>query len=170
MYITETTNNVRNLMKNLEVMDDISKLKFIMYIFGLLKNKHINSKNEVNPDLIEDDELVIFDLNSIGIDNNVIENLLRHFMSLYNKTFNSKDLYELNGNIIGLKFNDKELAIISQFEKLEFIEKLDVFSEIFIRYDNETYFENINNVGLNIDLDGYAIADLIQKFKLNYFI
>lgn len=35
--------------------------------------------------------------------------------------------------------SNKKLA--SEFEKLNFNEKLDVFSEIVIRYDNETYFE-----------------------------
>ena len=55
MYITETTENVRNLWKQLEAQDDLSKLKFLIYIFGLLNNNQINDKNEANPNLIEDD-------------------------------------------------------------------------------------------------------------------
>ncbi len=167
MYITETTDNVRNLMENLEVMEDISKLKFLIYIFGLLNNNQINSKNEANPYLIEDEELVIFNYSSIGAEKTLIENLLQYCMMLYNKVVNSQKLYESNGNIIGLKFDDIESTIISHFEKLDFNEKLDIFSEIFIRYDNETYFKNINNVGVNITLDGYTIANLIQKLKTN---
>ncbi len=167
MYITETTDNVRNLMENLEVMEDISKLKFIIYIFGLMNNNQINSKNETNPDLIEDEEILIFNYNSIGVERTLIENLLQYCMMLYNKVVNSQKLYESNGNIIGLKFNDIESTMISNFEKLDFTEKLDVFSEIFIRYDNETYFKNINNIDLNITLDGYTIANLIQKLKVS---
>lgn len=166
MYITETTNNVRNLIEILESMGDISKLKFVIYVFGQMNNNQINSKNEVNPDLIEDNELIVFNLNSIGVENSINEQFLQYCMSLYNKTVNTKDLYELNGNIIGLKFNEIELTIISYFEKLNFIEKLDVFSEIFIRLDNETYFKNINNIYLNTNLDGYTIAKLIQKLKV----
>lgn len=166
MYITETTNNVRNLIEILESMGDISKLKFVIYVFGQMNNNQINSKNEVNPDLIEDNELIVFNLNSIGVENSINEQFLQYCMSLYNKTVNTKDLYELNGNIIGLKFNEIELTIISYFEKLNFIEKLDVFSEIFIRLDNEAYFKNINNIYLNTNLDGYTIAKLIQKLKV----
>ncbi len=33
MYITETTDNVRKLMEEIEYQEDISKLKFLIYIF-----------------------------------------------------------------------------------------------------------------------------------------
>ena len=36
MYITNTTDNVRNLIKVLETKEDLNKLKFLIYIFGLL--------------------------------------------------------------------------------------------------------------------------------------
>ena len=64
MYITETTENVRNLWKQLEAQDDLSKLKFLIYIFELLNNNQINDKNEANPNLIEDD-IIIFNLENI---------------------------------------------------------------------------------------------------------
>ena len=64
MYITETTENVRNLWKQLEAQDDLSKLKFLIYIFGLLNNNQINDKNEANPNLIEED-IIIFNLENI---------------------------------------------------------------------------------------------------------
>ena len=59
---------------------------------------------------------------------------------------------------------DKEFA--SKFERLDFNEKLDVFSEIIIRYDNETYF-NEKTLVLSLDskLSGYDIAKQIQNFK-----
>ena len=58
MYITETTENVKKLIEELENRNDITKLKFLIYIFGLLNNNQINDKNEANPDLIEDEEKV----------------------------------------------------------------------------------------------------------------
>ena len=83
MYITETTENVRNLWKQLEAQDDLSKLKFLIYIFGLLNNNQINDKNEANPNLIEDD-IIIFNLENIGFPLNAGTMLLQHFMMLYN--------------------------------------------------------------------------------------
>ena len=50
MYITNTTDNVRELIEELEQKDDLSKLDFLIYIFGLLNNNQINNKNEANPD------------------------------------------------------------------------------------------------------------------------
>ena len=52
-------------------------------------------------------------------------------------------------------------AVINPFN-----EKLDVFSEIIIRYDNETYF-NEKTLVLSLDskLSGYDIAKQIQNFK-----
>ena len=57
MYITETTDGVRKLIEELEQQEDLNKLKFLIYIFGLLNNNQINDKNEANPNLVEDDDL-----------------------------------------------------------------------------------------------------------------
>lgn len=53
IYITETADNVRKLIEEVEKQNDITKLKFLIYIFGLLNNNQINDKNEVNPDLVK---------------------------------------------------------------------------------------------------------------------
>ena len=53
MYITNTTEDVKKLVEELEATSDLTKLKFLVYIFGLLNNNQINDKNESNPDLIE---------------------------------------------------------------------------------------------------------------------
>ena len=49
---------------------------------------------------------------------------------------------------------------------LNFNEKLDLFSEIFIRYDNETYFnKKITIINLDSRSNGFDFAKLTQKFK-----
>ena len=48
MYITETTDNVKKLFEELEIKTDEQKLKFLIYVFGLLNNNQINDKNESN--------------------------------------------------------------------------------------------------------------------------
>lgn len=167
MYITDTTDNVRDLIEKVEKKDDVSKLKFLIYIFGLLNNNQINDKNEVNPDLIEDDDMKIFNLEMVGLSPNACTILLQYFTMLYNGITNTNDAYEDNGSILGIKHNKEDKVIISQFEKLDFNEKLDIFSEIVIRYDNETYFdEKITMMNFDSKMSGFDIAKLIQKIKL----
>lgn len=166
MYITDTTDNVRDLIEKVEKKDDVSKLKFLIYIFGLLNNNQINDKNEVNPDLIEDDDMKIFNLEMVGLSPNACTILLQYFTMLYNGITNTSDAYEDNGSVLGVKYNKEDKVIISQFEKLDFNEKLDVFSEIVIRYDNETYFdEKITMVSFDSKLNGFDLAKLIKEIK-----
>jgi hypothetical protein len=127
MYITETTDNVRKLMEKIEHQEDISKLKFLIYIFGLLNNNQINDKNEANPDLMEDNNVKIFNLESIGLPFNACTVLLQYFVMLYNGITNTKDIYEDTGNIIGVAYSSEEKTLLAKFEKLGFNEKLDIF-------------------------------------------
>ena len=166
MYITNTTEDVKKLVEELEATSDLTKLKFLVYIFGLLNNNQINDKNESNPDLIENDDMTIFNSEAIGFTTNACTILLQYFAMLYNGMTDSKDAYEDNGNILGINYSKEDKNLASKFEKLKFNEKLDVFSEIIIRYDNETYF-NDKTLVLSFDskLSGYDIALLIGKLK-----
>lgn len=166
MYITETTDNVRKLMEEIEHQEDISKLKFLIYIFGLLNNNQINDKNEANPDLMEDNNVKILNLESIGLPFNACTVLLQYFVMLYNGITNTKDIYEDTGNIIGVAYSSEEKTLLAKFEKLGFNEKLDIFSEIIIRCDNETYFKsNIVIPMFDSTSNGYAIAKRIKSLK-----
>ena len=166
MYITETTETVKKLIEEIENKDDITKLKFLIYIFGLLNNNQINDKNEANPDLIEDNDIKIFTLDMAGLSENACTILLEYFVMLYNGLTNTKDAYEDNGNVLGIIYNDEDIKLDSQFEKLDYNEKLDVFSEIIIRYDNETYFENkITIISFESKSSGFDIANMIKKYK-----
>ena len=166
MYITNTTEDVRKLVEELEATSDLTKLKFLVYIFGLLNNNQINDKNKSNPDLIEDDDMTIFNSEAIGLTTNACTIILQYFAMLYNGMTDSKDAYEDNGNILGINYSKEDKNLASKFEKLKFNEKLDVFSEIIIRYDNETYF-NDKTLVLSLDskLSGYDITLLIGKLK-----
>lgn len=66
--------------------------------------------------------------------------------------------------VIGVKYSDDDKKLASTFEKLDFNEKLDVFSEIIIRYDNETYFTNeITMISFDSNSNWF---DLVKKFKI----
>ena len=166
MYITNITEDVRKLVEELERKNDICKLKFIIYIFNLLNNNQVNDKNELNPDLLEDDNLKIFNLEAIGLSPNACTILLQYFAMIYNGMTNSKDAYEDNGTIMGITYSKEDQNIVSQFEKLDYNEKLDVFSEIIIRYDNETFFDERTLVlSFGSELDGFNITKMIKDFK-----
>lgn len=66
--------------------------------------------------------------------------------------------------VIGVKYSDDDKKLASTFEKLDFNEKLDVFSEIIIRYDNETYFTNEITM-ISFDSNSNWL-DLVKKFKI----
>ena len=166
MYITNTTEKVRKLIEELETKNDITKLKFLIYIFGLLNNNQINNTNEVNPNLVDIEDMKVFSLETIGLSPNAGTIVLQYFVMLYNGITNTNEAYEENGNVLGINHNKIDTQIISKFEKLEFNEKLDAFSEIIIRYDNETYF-NERFMTLNSDpkLNGFDLAKMIQNYK-----
>lgn len=92
MYITKTTKNVIKLFNSIEELDDNGKLKLLIYIFNEINNTQLNSKNEANPDLIEDDDLVIFSFADIGMEDFETK-LLNYFMVIYNHD-------NLNNNIM----------------------------------------------------------------------
>ena len=166
MYITNTTDNVRSLIEELEQKKDINKLRFLIYIFNLLNNNQINDKNEANPDLKDDEDIKIFNLEMTGLSPNSCTILLQYFASLYNAITKSNEVYEDSGNVIGVNYDKEDNEIISKFEKLDFNEKLDLFSEIIIRYDNETYFdEKITMLSFDSELSGFDIAKQIKDFK-----
>lgn len=167
MYITETTENVKRVIEKIEQLNDIGKVKLILYVFGLLNNNQINSKNEPNPNLVEDDELVIFNMPMLGLSENACDIFLQYNLMLYKGLTDIKDVYIDNGNIIGIKYDDIELELIQYFEKLTYNEKLDLFKELFIRYDNNTYFKDkINILSFDSKLSGFDIARLIDNYKL----
>ena len=132
----------------------------------MLNNNQVNDKNELNPDLLEDDNLKIFNLEAIGLSPNACTILLQYFAMIYNGMTNSKDAYEDNGTIMDITYSKEDQNIVSQFEKLDYNEKLDVFSEIIIRYDNETFFDERTLVlSFGSELDGFNITKMIKDFK-----
>ena len=91
---------------------------------------------------------------------------IQYLVMLHNMFTNSKEVYEDNGNVIGVKYSEDDKKIASQFEKLTFNEKLDVLREIIIRYDNETYFKDkITILTFDSKLSGFDIAKLIGNYK-----
>lgn len=162
MYITNVTDDVRILFESLDKVDDYNRLNFLLYTFNSLNINQINNKNEANPNLIEDDDLIVFNFDNIGYSNEVCD-IFVHYLVMVNNIISDDKLYIDCDNVIGLNYDNR---IISSFEKLNFIEKIDVISELIIRYDNKTYFnEQLEVVSFDSESSGYDIAHLINKYK-----
>lgn len=169
MYLTNTTDNVRNLFKKIANLDDMNKLEILMSIFNLINNNQINNKNEENPDLNEDNDLIIFNMENLGFTSNYCTVFLQYnLIMLYNSISKINKLYEKDGNIMGFNYSKEEKEIISYFEKLTFNEKLDVIAELIIRCDNETFLEKYKlNVSFENNRSGFDIAKSIINYKNN---
>ena len=66
MYLKNTSNEVKELVLKINQLDKENKLKFIDNIFNLWDKNQINSLNEVNPNLLDDNiDTEIFNPSSI---------------------------------------------------------------------------------------------------------
>ena len=162
MYITDTSDKVRVIIENLESKKDISKLKFLIYVFGVLNNDQINENNNSNPSLNVEEDYNILNPEIIGLSNNTCTILLQYFSTVYNNLTEPNATYEENGNIIGVEYDNDEEKILSEFEKLTFIEKLDILSEICEDVSNRLQYSN--KVGKTITLKTVGILRIqIEK-------
>lgn len=85
MYVTDATEKTRMAMDEVLLkLSDGSKMKLLLYLFSELNYNQINSKNEINPDLVEDDDMIIFNLESLGFSVQEAELFLRYNVGLYN--------------------------------------------------------------------------------------
>lgn len=165
MYI-EVTEDVRKIFEKLEKFKDTGRLKFTIYVFNSLNTGHINSKNELNPDLIEEDDLVVFNLDMVGLTHNFVEIYLEYLTMVFNNigTMFSKG-YQENGNVMGIHYNKFDKPLLSMFEKLSYNEKLEVLAELFIRLDNESLFNDKYPL-LELKNNGFEIAKNIISLKI----
>ena len=67
---------------------------------NLINNNQINNKNEENPGLVEDNDLIIFNMESIGFTPNYCTIFLQYNLMEYNL------INENNGNILEFKYDN----------------------------------------------------------------
>ena len=170
MYIN-STQKVRILFGLLLKLDDKSKMTVLLYLFSKLNCNQINDRDCVNPDLLDDSEdITIFNLEMLGYSKQATEAFLKCNVFHYNLIEKNKNevLYIDNGFVMGLKTTLLRRLIIVIFEKLSFSEKVDVFAELIIRYDNDTYFDELKpEVSFAGNKSGFDIAKTIKDWKKN---
>ena len=166
MYIGNVSEDVSKLFSYIEKLNDEIKLKVPIYILNLINNNQINDRNETNPDLLLDDDLKILKFSFIGLNDNHCEIFIQYLISVYSIMNKYDKVMYTENNVEGLVYTEEEKIIIYMFENLSFNDKLDIIRELFIRYDNKTYFENkITMVTFDSKLNGFDITNNILKFK-----
>lgn len=168
MYIAKTTKQVIDLFDKIENLDDNGKLKLLIYLFNEVNNNQLNSKNEANPDLVEDDDMVIFTFEDISVPENFGGNFLNYFILMYNHDNPTNQYYEDNGHVMGVSYTKEEKEVLSGYENLSFYEKLDALAELIMRYDNETLMDSISKYVNFGNGNGYEIACKILSLKDSY--
>lgn len=165
MYIANLSKDVKEIFEMLEKEGDKNRIKFLLYIFNNISNNLINNKNTITPNIDEDEELEVLTFEIMGL-TYIGEAILEVITAVHNSYFRNEGVLEVEcGLVKGIKYNKKIKSIITLFEKLSYIDKLDFIRELIIRYDNETYFKEIRLLPLLVKKSGYDIARDIEKYK-----
>ena len=136
----------------------------IIITFVLLNRKYPYEDENTLYYIEYDNEILRFE--RIELTNNTCDILLQFFAMAFRELYKENVQY-VDNHFIGLDYNEKDKIILSQFEKLSYNEKLDVISELVIRYNNNSMFKNQEiHIPFNDDVDGFELARLIQKLKI----
>ena len=136
----------------------------IIITFVLLNRKYPYEDENTLYYIEYDNEILRFE--RIELTNNTCDILLQFFAMAFRELYKENVQY-VDNHFIGLDYDEKDKIILSQFEKLSYNEKLDVISELVIRYNNNSMFKNQEiHIPFNDDVDGFEWARLIQKLKI----
>lgn len=164
MYITKTTKKVYELFDMYEELDDIYRVEICIILFEEWNNKLINERNEINP-MATDEEYEIFSPGLLGLNENIghlIADLL--FATMNNSIEVKKQITD--DNYLTMELQDKSKKWLSQFERLSYIEKIEVMEELIIRYDNETLIDAFNELPkIHNAISGFELANIIEQYK-----
>jgi len=163
MYLSNTSKKVKDLFNLFEEHNNIVRSEVSIYIFEEWNNNLINERNEVNPQATDED-YEIFNPTSIILSDHFGHSLASIILRLMNRELDKKQLVG-EDDFLKINLTDFSKKIISKFEKLDFIEKIDVIAELLIRYDNEELLEGYNHLPKISTDSGYDIALAIKEYK-----
>ena len=165
MYLSNTSKKVKDLFNLFEEQNNIVRGEISIYIFEEWNNNLINEKNEINPQTTDED-YEIFNPTSIILSENFAHSLASVILENMNKELEKKQLVGID-DFLKINLSDNSKKIISLFEKLDFIEKIDVIAELLIRYDNDELLEGHYYLPKMSIESGYDIAIAIKDYKKN---
>ena len=159
MYISE-----------LDKLSNIEKLQVLIPIMEQWSNNQINSENECNPNLVDDEKLIIFNPTSIDRDISLGNSFAGLFYVILQRLGVSVSEVVENDFDSYLKHGKKELDLLSYFEKLSFKDKIDTITEIILLVNIYSFDENSDSIFdselQETDLD---TAKKIMEYKKKLF-
>lgn len=160
MNITNVSSSVIDLYNEMEKLETNEKLKFVIYIIERMNNGQINEKNELN-NLNIDEDYEIFNFETFGLTHGHGENMIASLLS----HLKDNKLILMNNYVSGINY-DEIITVISMFEKMNYLDKIDVIKELMIRYDNNTLVnDNLVFMSISQEYSGFDIAINIEKYK-----
>ena len=136
----------------------------IIITFVLLNRKYPYEDENTLYYIEYDNEILRFERIELT---NITCDILLQFFAMAFRVLYKENVQYVDNHFIGLDYDGKDKIILSQFEKLSYNEKLDVISELVIRYNNNSMFKNQEiHIPFNDDVDGFEWARLIQKLKI----
>ena len=146
MYILNSSDEVKYFVSELEKLSNIEKLQVLIPIMEQWSNNQINSENECNPNLIDDEKLIIFNPTSIDRDISLGTSFASVFYVILQRLGVSVSEVVENDFDSQLKHSKKELDLLSYFEKLSFKDKIDVITEIILLVNIYSFDENSDSI------------------------
>ena len=149
MYITDTTNNVRDIIESFDIKNDYEKMKVMMYIFEKVDNGQINNKNIANPNIGDNEDIEIFTFERIGLTHNTCDILLQFLAMVFREIYKA-NVHYIDSHVDGLDYNDEDKIKILLNENVYpriFNNHFLVFDTLKINFNNDdSYIQLLNEI------------------------
>lgn len=137
MFTINSSKEVKKIIECVDSLKDYQKLQAFIPILEQWSYNQINDKNEANPDLNNEEEIIIFNPSSIDLDNAFGISLAGELYLFLAIEYNVKVSETINDSFdMQLEHNEEELKVLKKFEKLSFKDKIDVVTEIILFLGN----------------------------------
>lgn len=166
MYLSNTSNKVKDLFERLEEFKNTTKFEVCIYLFEEWNNGLINEKNETNPSATDED-FEIFKPTNVGLSEHFAHSIGTLLLGIMNNFTEANQ--QLTDDLLTINLDDDAKQWVSTYEKLDFSEKIDVIGELLIRYDNEELFEGLYHFPVLSEDDGFNVALNIKDYKSRIF-
>lgn len=164
MYITKTTKKVYDLFDMYDELKDINRIEICIILFEEWNNKLINERNEINP-MGTDEDYEIFFPSLLGLNENIGHLIAELLFATMNNSLKIKKQI-IDDNYLSMELQEESKKWISKFEKLSYIEKIEVIEELIIRYDNETLIDAFSGLPkIHNYINGFELAVIIDEYK-----
>ena len=166
MYLTNTSNKVKDLFDRFEQLKNTTKFEICIYLFEEWNNGLINDKNITNP-TTTDEDFEIFKPTDVGLSYHFGHSIGSILLGVLNNF--TEEVQVITDDLLSIRLDEDAKNWLSAYEKIDFSEKIDVIGELLIRYDNEELFEGLTHFPVISEDDAFNIVLNIKDYKERIF-